>query len=137
MRMICGPSSVVNGLIHLNCSMKKIVFSLLLLPNSTIIVAQQLKQLVFDYNHPFSVQELKTADTSLKVSLPFFSIELNREVMLSLFLLIKANNVLFPPNSMAVKFRSLLLCGTITASGSLPGWYKKERLVSASGLPEI
>ncbi len=62
--------------------MKKIIFHLLLFCFARQSCAQQLKQLVFDYAHPFAIRELKTGDTSFPVSLPFFGIELNGEAML-------------------------------------------------------
>ncbi len=43
--------------------------------------SQQLKALIFDYTHPFTVKELKLQDGSISVSLPLFSVEMNRQLM--------------------------------------------------------
>ena len=40
--------------------------------------AQQLKELVFDVLNPITIKEIKLEDRSLPVSLPLFSIEVNR-----------------------------------------------------------
>ena len=43
-----------------------------------LLQAQQLKELIFDHPHPGTVKELKFTNNSLPVSLPLFSIEINK-----------------------------------------------------------
>ncbi len=43
---------------------------------------QQLKELIFDYEHPFIIKGLKTQNGSIPVSLPFFSVEMNGQLMM-------------------------------------------------------
>lgn len=43
-----------------------------------LLEAQHLRELIFDYPHPITIKELKLEETSILVSLPLFSIEVNK-----------------------------------------------------------
>lgn len=58
--------------------MRKIFLFILLLFCGKFLEAQQLKQLIFDYPNPITIKELKTQDKTIPVSLPLFSIEVNK-----------------------------------------------------------
>ena len=56
---------------------KKILFIVFLLCGKPS-EAQQLKELIFNNTNPITVKELKLEDRSIPVSLPLFSIEVNK-----------------------------------------------------------
>lgn len=57
--------------------MKKLFAFLFGLFTSAISTAQELKELIFDYPHPFEIKEIKTQKHLYPVSLHLFSIEIN------------------------------------------------------------
>ncbi|HET9826499.1 MAG TPA: hypothetical protein VFP87_14265, partial [Chitinophagaceae bacterium] len=61
--------------------MKKFLIALLGCFTLIILRAQQLKGLVFDDPHPFTIKELKLATESIPVSLTLFSVEIDKERM--------------------------------------------------------
>jgi gamma-glutamyl hercynylcysteine S-oxide synthase len=58
--------------------MRKSFLFIFLLCFGKLLVGQQLKQLIFDYPHPITIKQLKVDDSTVPVSLPFFSIEVNK-----------------------------------------------------------
>lgn len=61
--------------------MKRIFACLLFFFTAPHSRAQQLKELVFDHSHPFSITELKTQSGIIPVSLHLFSVEINHELL--------------------------------------------------------
>lgn len=59
--------------------MKKKLILLLVLFAFLVSHAQQLKELVFDYPHPFEIKELKTQNENIPVHLHLFSVEVDHE----------------------------------------------------------
>lgn len=63
--------------------MKKQILLLLFLLVSFFSFAQNLEELVFDQTNPVGIRELKFQNDSLPVSLPFFSVEVNKQFFYS------------------------------------------------------
>lgn len=61
--------------------MKKTILLLVICCYAIIASSQQLKEFIFDYTHPFTIKELKTQAGTIPVSLPFFGVELNGQLM--------------------------------------------------------
>jgi len=63
--------------------MKKIFSIWVMCCSIAICQAQQLKELSFDNIHPFTISTIKTLSNSISVAFPFFSLELDRQLIWS------------------------------------------------------
>ncbi|MGE5107243.1 MAG: formylglycine-generating enzyme family protein [Sphingobacteriales bacterium] len=61
--------------------MKKVLLLLSFVFSSIHMYAQELKELVFENNQPITVKELKLQHQTLPISLPLFSMELNKKLI--------------------------------------------------------
>jgi iron(II)-dependent oxidoreductase len=62
--------------------MRKAILLLTIAFYSSFVYSQQLRRLVFDDKHPFAIKELRTVHSNISIALPFFSVELNKKILL-------------------------------------------------------
>ena len=71
-----------NFSIEFNCifnTMRRSFLFITVLLMGRLLPAQQLKEIIFDPLHPISIKELKCTSSPIAISLPLFSIEINKQ----------------------------------------------------------